>query len=83
MLIIIGYLMNFLNINTQFSESSINAKNADIPENNNLGPLALMDLIIKNHFVKFINMDEFSAMTNIDEGHFGTISKARWKKTNL
>ena len=31
---------------------------------------------------KFISMYEFSTMTNIDGGHFGTISKAHWKKTN-
>jgi hypothetical protein len=48
----------------------------------NLEPSELINFIKCKRLVKFINMDELSTMINIDEGHFGTISKTIWKKTN-
>ncbi|PKK67520.1 kinase-like protein [Rhizophagus irregularis] len=49
--------------------------------NKNSG-LEMFDFIIKNKLVKVIDKSELSDMKNIDGGHFGIISKAKWKKTN-
>ncbi|CAB4378660.1 unnamed protein product [Rhizophagus irregularis] len=43
------------------------------------GPSELINSIIKNKLVRFIEMDELSEMKEIGGGHFGTISKAIWK----
>ncbi|CAB5369912.1 unnamed protein product [Rhizophagus irregularis] len=53
-----------------------------LSKNNNYGPSELINSIIKNKSVRFIRKNELSEMSNIGVGHFGTISKARWKKTN-
>ncbi|CAB4380977.1 unnamed protein product [Rhizophagus irregularis] len=42
----------------------------------------LINSIIKNKLVKVIDKSDLLDMKNIDEGHFGIISKAIWKKTN-
>ncbi|RGB35138.1 kinase-like domain-containing protein [Rhizophagus diaphanus] len=42
----------------------------------------LINLIIKHKLVKLISIDELLDIRNIDGGHFGTISKAIWKKTS-
>ncbi|CAG8518934.1 11174_t:CDS:2, partial [Funneliformis caledonium] len=47
-----------------------------------LEPLELINLLVDNYFVKFIKKDELTSMEQLDDGHFGTISKTIWKKTN-
>ncbi|PKC58837.1 kinase-like protein [Rhizophagus irregularis] len=60
-----------------------NDKPLILPDLKNLEPLELIKFIISNHFVKYINRDELSTtMEHIGSGHFGTISKTIWKKTN-
>jgi hypothetical protein len=59
-----------------------NTKIKTLRKNHNLEPSELINFIIDNQLVKFISMDELSTMINIDGGHFGTISKTIWKKTN-
>ncbi|CAB5347414.1 unnamed protein product [Rhizophagus irregularis] len=53
-----------------------------LPNKKNLEPSELIDFIINNHFIKFININELTTMISIGDGHFGTIWKAIWKKTN-
>ncbi|GBC05282.1 hypothetical protein RclHR1_06150008 [Rhizophagus clarus] len=49
----------------------------------NLEPSEFIDFIVGNHFVKFININELSRKAKpIGSGHFGTVSKTIWKKTN-
>ncbi|RIA91146.1 kinase-like domain-containing protein [Glomus cerebriforme] len=67
--------------NTTFTDN-YNDNSVTFIKNNNLGPSELVNFIVVNRFVKFINMNELSAITDIDGGHFGTISKAIWKTTN-
>jgi hypothetical protein len=57
-------------------------KKIALPKEKNLEPSELIDFIINNHFIKFININEFTTMIPIGDGHFGTIWKATWKKTN-
>ncbi|RGB27447.1 kinase-like domain-containing protein [Rhizophagus diaphanus] len=64
-------------------QKSENDKPLILPDLKNLEPLELIKFIISNHFVKYINRDELSTtMEHIGSGHFGTISKTIWKKTN-
>ncbi|CAB5199847.1 unnamed protein product [Rhizophagus irregularis] len=48
-------------------------------KDHNFGPSELINSIIENKLVRFIEMDELSEMKEIGGGHFGTISKAIWK----
>ncbi|RGB35132.1 kinase-like domain-containing protein [Rhizophagus diaphanus] len=49
---------------------------------NKLEPSEFINFIIDYKVVKVINKSELSDMKNIDGGHFGIISKAKWIKTN-
>ncbi|GBB84051.1 hypothetical protein RclHR1_01070001 [Rhizophagus clarus] len=51
-------------------------------KDNNFGPSELINSLIVKELVRFIKMDELSVMNEIGHGHFGTISKAIWNKTN-
>jgi serine/threonine protein kinase len=54
-----------------------------VPPNKNLEPSEFIDFIVRNHFVKFINLSELSIRAKpIESGHFGIVSKTIWKKTN-
>jgi serine/threonine protein kinase len=49
--------------------------------NKNLGP-ELINLIVEQKLVKFIDESELLDINYFDAGHFGTISRAVWKKTD-
>ncbi|CAB4481539.1 unnamed protein product [Rhizophagus irregularis] len=49
--------------------------------NKNLGA-ELINLIIEQKLVKLIDRSELTDIEKIDAGHFGIISRAKWKKTN-
>ncbi|CAB5347400.1 unnamed protein product [Rhizophagus irregularis] len=53
-----------------------------LEEMNKNSGLELINFIIKNKLVKFIDKSELSDIRDIDGGHFGIISKAKWKKTD-
>ncbi|GES75241.1 kinase-like domain-containing protein [Rhizophagus clarus] len=61
---------------------SINQIFNKLEEMNKNSGLELINLIKKYKLIKEINMNELYDMKNIDGGHFGIISRARWKKTN-
>ncbi|POG79405.1 kinase-like domain-containing protein, partial [Rhizophagus irregularis DAOM 181602=DAOM 197198] len=58
-------------------------KDIVLPNKKNLEPSEFIDFIVRNHFVKFINLSELSIVAKpIESGHFGIILKTIWKKTN-
>ncbi|GBC05287.1 hypothetical protein RclHR1_06150013 [Rhizophagus clarus] len=61
----------------------IETKDIILPDNKDLEPSEFIDFIVRNHLVKYINLNELSStMEYVESGHFGTISKTIWKKTN-
>uniref|UniRef100_U9U3P1 Uncharacterized protein n=1 Tax=Rhizophagus irregularis (strain DAOM 181602 / DAOM 197198 / MUCL 43194) TaxID=747089 RepID=U9U3P1_RHIID len=57
-------------------------KDIDLSGIINLEPPEMINFIKKKNLVKFINKNELTAMKKIDNGHFGSISTAIWKKAD-
>ncbi|CAB5347341.1 unnamed protein product [Rhizophagus irregularis] len=57
-------------------------KDIDLSDIINLEPPEMINFIKKKNLVKFINKNELTAMKKIDNGHFGSISTAIWKKAD-